>query len=607
MTSCDGQTRRPDVGRAAGLCDLASSSWSTRPAERRPLRSATVSPDRRRRDRTCGPCVGRCFTGQRGAFPPRRVSAFALAELVELVGERGVDVGAALGEHVEQLVGDAGDLGLTVDDRPPLDAEAVGQLGAQHRLVQAAEHPLMPLQVAGVERVPAAVGGLHLGRDHGVGVDLRIIGPRRRLAERRHRQPVRVRMQTAAVGRGSGSSTRTAPDAPAPRSTATSWASSSRSSPVSAHHTDSDFGAENVASNPDTARTSRPSARVPVQQLATQPCPRCRVTARQQRLQRVHLDPTRQAETGRLTARPHPRHLARRRRRGTARSTPPSPPPTTRAGSSPAASAREPLPPARGHLSALTWTTDAELGVLSTGAPQAEGRRTSCSTATATGCGGTPGSSLTASTCGCRGRRDARCGGSGHRVDASTGRRPSEPAGALRRWTAATRPAPRSAARRALCGVRRDTDARGDVTHRAAHDPRLAVLGGRRGEHLERAPRRRSDRPPDLRGRGADDHGDVPRGRRTASARRSIGQTRRHGRWSAARPAPSAAPGCTTRTAAPASRRDRRTPRTDAPSRRPAIARSAAPPRPRRSSATAGSHQEHPNTSTLLIPLLTTM
>ena len=41
--------------------------------------------------------------------------------------------------------------------------------------------------------------------------------------------------------------------------TATSCASSRRWSPVSAHHTDSDFGAENVASNPDTARTTRPS------------------------------------------------------------------------------------------------------------------------------------------------------------------------------------------------------------------------------------------------------------------------------------------------------------------------------------------------------------
>ena len=42
--------------------------------------------------------------------------------------------------------------------------------------------------------------------------------------------------------------------------TARSCASSRRWSPLSAHHTDNDFGAENVASNPDTARTTLPSA-----------------------------------------------------------------------------------------------------------------------------------------------------------------------------------------------------------------------------------------------------------------------------------------------------------------------------------------------------------
>ena len=79
------------------------------------------------------------------------------------------------------------------------DPVAVGQLGAQHRLVQAAQHPLVALQVAGVQRQPPPVVGLDLGRDDGVGVQLRVIGPRRRLAERRHRQPERVGVQAAAV------------------------------------------------------------------------------------------------------------------------------------------------------------------------------------------------------------------------------------------------------------------------------------------------------------------------------------------------------------------------------------------------------------------------
>jgi hypothetical protein len=53
----------------------------------------------------------------------------------------------------------------------------VGQLAAQHRLVEAAEHSLMALQVAGVECPSAAVVGLHLRRDDDVGVDLGVIGP----------------------------------------------------------------------------------------------------------------------------------------------------------------------------------------------------------------------------------------------------------------------------------------------------------------------------------------------------------------------------------------------------------------------------------------------
>ena len=195
-------------------------------------------------------------------------AAFALAEVVELVGQRLVDVGGPLREHVEELVGDAGDLGLTVDDRAPVDTETVGELGAQDRLVEAAEHPLVPLQVAGVERQPATVRRLHLGGDDGVGVDLWIVGPRRRLAERRHRQPVRVRDAAGRRSSGSGSSTRTAPGAPSAALTATSCASRSRRSPVSAHHTDSDFGAENVASNPDTARTTPPPFVGAVDELA---------------------------------------------------------------------------------------------------------------------------------------------------------------------------------------------------------------------------------------------------------------------------------------------------------------------------------------------------
>ena len=63
----------------------------------------------------------------------------------------------------------AGDLGLPVHHRLPGDPVAVGEFGAQHRLVQAAQHPLMPLQEPGIQRQPAPVDGLHLGGNHGVG------------------------------------------------------------------------------------------------------------------------------------------------------------------------------------------------------------------------------------------------------------------------------------------------------------------------------------------------------------------------------------------------------------------------------------------------------
>ena len=60
---------------------------------------------------------------------------------------------------------------------PERDAVAGGELGAQHRLIQPTERPLEALQHAGVERQPATVLGLHLGRDHHMGVQLRVIEP----------------------------------------------------------------------------------------------------------------------------------------------------------------------------------------------------------------------------------------------------------------------------------------------------------------------------------------------------------------------------------------------------------------------------------------------
>jgi hypothetical protein len=48
-------------------------------------------------------------------------------------------------------------------------AQLVGQFGSQDELIQTTEHPSELLPVAGVQRHPAAVVGLHLGRHHDVG------------------------------------------------------------------------------------------------------------------------------------------------------------------------------------------------------------------------------------------------------------------------------------------------------------------------------------------------------------------------------------------------------------------------------------------------------
>jgi hypothetical protein len=122
-----------------------------------------------------GAGVARGLAGEGGAFPARGVPPFAVAERGDLVGQRGVDLGGALREHLKQFGGHAGDLGLAILDRSPCDAVAVAQLGPQHRLVEPADGALVALEVAGVQRHPLPVRSAHLGRDNDVGVDLGVV------------------------------------------------------------------------------------------------------------------------------------------------------------------------------------------------------------------------------------------------------------------------------------------------------------------------------------------------------------------------------------------------------------------------------------------------
>ena len=117
------------------------------------------------------------LAGKRRPLPPRRVSSLAVTELRDLVGEGGVDLCGSLRERVEQLGRRAGDLRLAVLDRSPGNAVAVGELGAQHRLVQPAERALLALQVPGIEGHPSPIGRLDLGGDDDVGVELRVVLP----------------------------------------------------------------------------------------------------------------------------------------------------------------------------------------------------------------------------------------------------------------------------------------------------------------------------------------------------------------------------------------------------------------------------------------------
>ena len=140
-----------------------------------------------------------CLPSESAALLGGRVASLAGVELGELDLERLLDLGGAFREPIQQPVRDTGDLSLTVDELTERDAVAGGELTSQHRLIQPTQRTLIALQGAGVECQPAPIIGLHLGRNHDMRMQLRIIQPGRRLTEHRRRQTQRLRMQTEAV------------------------------------------------------------------------------------------------------------------------------------------------------------------------------------------------------------------------------------------------------------------------------------------------------------------------------------------------------------------------------------------------------------------------
>ncbi len=97
------------------------------------------------------------------------------------------------------VVRDAGDLTDSLADRLPLHAERLGEGVAELGLVQEPGGARVGVQVPAVERSPHAVFAEGRVRDHDVGVELRVTGPARPVAERGGDQPVTVEGLDAVV------------------------------------------------------------------------------------------------------------------------------------------------------------------------------------------------------------------------------------------------------------------------------------------------------------------------------------------------------------------------------------------------------------------------
>ncbi len=97
----------------------------------------------------------------------------------------------SFGPQLDQLGRHAGDLGLAVlADRGPGQAEGAGQLVAQRGLVERAGGLLVRVDLMAVQGAPAPVAAADLVQHQGVGVQLRITGPRGAVVEHRGHEPV---------------------------------------------------------------------------------------------------------------------------------------------------------------------------------------------------------------------------------------------------------------------------------------------------------------------------------------------------------------------------------------------------------------------------------
>jgi hypothetical protein len=99
------------------------------------------------------------------------------------------DLGTTLRELLDHGPRHATDVGDTVRDRFPLQAQTVAQLASQDRLVQVSRRLSLTIEVAGIERCPAAVRALREVARYNVRVEQRIARARRAVKERGGDEP----------------------------------------------------------------------------------------------------------------------------------------------------------------------------------------------------------------------------------------------------------------------------------------------------------------------------------------------------------------------------------------------------------------------------------
>lgn len=199
------------------------------------------------------PPMGEGLRCRQWSFMRRVAYAASCAERAEsrpVLGHVGFDLVASGGELVDDLHRDLGEVGDAAAHRPPFDADGLGELVAEFGFVEVADGLGPVVERSGVEGGPSVVGSVdEVGDDH-VGVEVGVAGTGGAMSEHGGDEPVASttsappwprRPLDASVSK-TASASRTA--------TSWAWLTAERMSGVPRPwRIDTDFGAQNVASN----------------------------------------------------------------------------------------------------------------------------------------------------------------------------------------------------------------------------------------------------------------------------------------------------------------------------------------------------------------------